>query len=90
MCKWPAVNTAVIRAIKTEKYADEEIRDALLRMAKDGTGVTIESLRVELAGFGKRGSGQQSATSQSTGADRARAAREAGQRVQAMLEGGNR
>lgn len=51
MCKWSAVNGIVIRAIKSDKYADEEIRDALLRMAQEGRGVTVESLRVELAGL---------------------------------------
>lgn len=51
MCKWPAVNAIVIRAIKSEKFSDDEIRDALLRLAKEGRGVTVESLRVELAGL---------------------------------------
>lgn len=51
MCKWPAVNAIVIRAIKSEKFTDDEIRDALLRLAKEGRGVTVESLRVELAGL---------------------------------------
>jgi DNA-binding transcriptional ArsR family regulator len=51
MCKWPAVNAIVIRAIKSEKFTDDEIHDALLRLAKEGRGVTVESLRVELAGL---------------------------------------
>jgi hypothetical protein len=51
MCKWPAVNGIVIRAIKSERYADDEIRAALLRLAQEGRGVTVETLRTELSGF---------------------------------------
>lgn len=54
MCKWPAINGIVIRAIKAEKYADSEIEAALLRMATDGTTVSVESLRIELEGFTPR------------------------------------
>lgn len=51
MCKWPAVNAVVIRALKAEKWADDEVRDAVLRLAKEGRGVTVETLRVELNGL---------------------------------------
>jgi hypothetical protein len=51
MCKWPAVNAVVIRAIKTEKWSDDEILDALLRMAKENRSVTIDALRTELNGL---------------------------------------
>ena len=51
MCKWPAVNGVVIKAIQTEKWTDAEIRDALLRMAKENRSVTIDALRIELAGL---------------------------------------
>lgn len=51
MCKWPAVNGVVIKAIKAERFADEEIRDALLRMAAENRSVTVDSLRTELAGL---------------------------------------
>lgn len=51
LCKWPAVNNVVIRAIKTERYADDEIRDALLRMAGENRSVTVDSLRTELGGL---------------------------------------
>lgn len=54
MCKWPAVNGVVIRAIKTERWRDTEIRDALLRMAAENRSVTIDSLRIELSGFTPR------------------------------------
>ena len=84
MCKWPAVNGVVIKAIQSEKFSDDEIRGALLRMAKEGRGVTVESLRVEMAGLTPRSPRQP----ESTGAERARAAREAGQRVQQALDGG--
>lgn len=56
MCKWPAVNGVVIKAIRVGKYSDAEIQDALLRMAKEGRGVTVESLRVELDGLTPRAS----------------------------------
>jgi hypothetical protein len=51
MCKWPAVNGVVIKAIHTEKWADDEIQSALLRLAAEGRSVTVESLRVELNGL---------------------------------------
>lgn len=54
MCKWPAVNGVVLSAIKSGRFADEEIRAALLRLAAEGRSVTIDSLRTELAGFPPR------------------------------------
>jgi hypothetical protein len=51
MCKWPAVNGVVIRAIKTEQWSDGEILSALLRMANENRSVTIDSLRTELGGL---------------------------------------
>jgi hypothetical protein len=51
MCKWPAVNSVIIRAIKTGEWSDDEIRDALLRMAEENRSVTIDSLRIELNGL---------------------------------------
>lgn len=51
MCKWPAVNAIVIKAIKSERFTDDEIRDGLLRLAGEGRGVTVETLRVELSGL---------------------------------------
>lgn len=56
MCKWPAVNGIVGKAIKIGKWSDAEIYDALLRLAKEGRGVTVESLRVELDGLTPRAS----------------------------------
>lgn len=50
MCKWPAINGIVIKAIKAGKWSDDEIRDALLRLAGEGRTVTVETLRRELAG----------------------------------------
>jgi hypothetical protein len=50
MCRWPAVNGIVLKALKADKWADEEIHAALLRLAKEGRSVTVETLRVELAG----------------------------------------
>jgi hypothetical protein len=54
MCKWPAVNGIVIKAIKSERFTDDEIRDALLRMAAENRSVTVDSLRTELAGLPPR------------------------------------
>lgn len=51
MCKWPAVNGVVIKAIKTEKWSDTEIRDAMLRLAGEGRSVTVDTLRTELNGL---------------------------------------
>jgi hypothetical protein len=51
MCKWPAVNAVVIRAIKAGKWADDEIQAALLRMAGENRSVTVDALRTELNGL---------------------------------------
>jgi hypothetical protein len=51
MCKWPAINAIVIRAIKTERWADDAILAALIRHVDDNRPVTIDSLRTELDGI---------------------------------------
>jgi hypothetical protein len=51
LCKWPAVNAVVIRAIKSEKFTDDEIKAALLRLAAGNRSVTVDTLRTELQGF---------------------------------------
>lgn len=51
MCRWPAINGIVIRAIKAEKFSDDEIHAALMRLAGEGRTVTVESLRIELEGM---------------------------------------
>jgi hypothetical protein len=51
LCNWPAVNGVVIKAIKSEKFTDEEVLAAVLRLAGEGRSVTVEVLRVELSGF---------------------------------------
>lgn len=51
MCKWPAVNGVVMKAIKAEKWSDDEIGAALLRLADEGRSVTVETLRIELNGL---------------------------------------
>jgi hypothetical protein len=55
MCKWPAVNAIVIRAINAETWTDEAIHDALMRHVADNRPVTIDSLRTELDGIAPRG-----------------------------------
>jgi hypothetical protein len=54
MCKWPAVNGVVLSAIKSNHFTDDEIRDALLRLAAEGRSVTIDTLRTELRGLPPR------------------------------------
>lgn len=54
MCKWPAVNAIVIRAIKAERWSDDEIRAGVLRLAGEGRPVTVETLRIELMGLPPR------------------------------------
>jgi hypothetical protein len=85
LCKWVAVNGVVLSAIKSGRFADDEIHDALLRLAADGRSVTIDTLRTELQGLPaqpQRGG----ASGESTGTARARAAIEAGRRVQAKID----
>lgn len=48
MCNWPAVNKIVIRAIKAEKWTDDQIQAGVLRLAEIGQSVTVDSLRNEL------------------------------------------
>lgn len=51
MCNWPAVNGVVLKAVRSNRFADDEIKAGLLRMAKDGRSVTVDALRTELQGF---------------------------------------
>lgn len=51
MCKWPAVNGIVLRAIKANRWTDDEVGAAVIRLANEGRGVTVETLRVELDGL---------------------------------------
>lgn len=54
MCKWPAINGIVIKALNAAKWADSEIRDGLLRLGKEGRTVSVETLRLELQGIPPR------------------------------------
>jgi hypothetical protein len=56
LSNWPAVNGVVLKALKTERYADNEIHAAMLRLAGDGRSVTTETLRTELEGLASRAS----------------------------------
>lgn len=51
MSKWPAINGIVRHAINSKKYADDQILDAVLRLANEGRTVSIETLRIEITGF---------------------------------------
>jgi len=85
MCRWQAINGIVVLAIKSGKYADEEVRAALLRMAESGKTVTVESLRIEIEGLApwQSANGRSSAA---PGPDRARGWIAAGRAVQAEAE----
>jgi hypothetical protein len=54
MSKWPAVNGIVIQAIKANRWSDDDIGSALLRLAAETRSVTVDSLRTELVGFTPR------------------------------------
>jgi hypothetical protein len=54
MCKWPAINGVVLHAIKSKKYTDIQILDAMRRLANEGRTVSVETLRVEITGFAPR------------------------------------
>lgn len=56
MCIWVAVNGIVKKAIQANRWTDDAIREALLRLAKEGRTVTVNSLRVELDGLTPRAS----------------------------------
>jgi hypothetical protein len=86
MCKWPAVNGVVIKAIKSGRYRDAEITAALLRMVPDNRSVTVDSLRTELGGLPPTRSG--TTNSASPAGEKARRAMQAGAEVQAMIDEG--
>jgi hypothetical protein len=81
MSKWPAVNGIVKQAIEAARWSDEEIHDALLRLAKESRSVTVDSLRTELVGFTPRANRAEQRTQQSLRlVDQARALDQAQQR----------
>lgn len=51
MCKWPAVNAVVTRALKTGRWKDDEVCAALARLSEDGRPVTVDTLRIQLTGL---------------------------------------
>lgn len=50
MSKFPAVLSIAKRAITSGRYDDQQIHDALLRLAGNGRAVTVDALRIELDG----------------------------------------
>lgn len=56
LSNWPAINGIVVKAVKAEQWTDDEITQALLRMAGESRTVTVDSLRVELEGLAPRAS----------------------------------
>jgi hypothetical protein len=51
LSNFPAIRQIVSKAFKTGEFADNEIREALLRLAGEGRSVTTNSLRIELRGY---------------------------------------
>lgn len=50
LSNFPAVAGVIRKAIRTGRYDDQQITDALERMAEDNRSVTTDSLRIELEG----------------------------------------
>lgn len=93
MAKHPAISGIAKKAINTGNYSDEEIHDALLRLAKDGRSVTVDTLRVEIEGFpppriAANGAGGNYQPKPSTTSQRVNMVRDAGAQVRAQLAGG--
>lgn len=80
MSKWPAVNGIVKQAIEATRWSDDEIRDALLRLAKESRSVTVDSLRTELVGFTPQNRAEQRTQQSLRLVDQARALDQAQQR----------
>jgi hypothetical protein len=47
-CKWTAVNAIVLRAVRAQRWSDEEIRTAVVRLAEEQRPVTVDTLRFAL------------------------------------------
>jgi hypothetical protein len=50
LLKWPSINAIVLKAIKAERWTDQQIHAAMMRLAGANRGVTVETLRYELTG----------------------------------------
>ncbi len=67
MCKWPAVLGIVKTAIKTGKWDDAHIYDALMRLAGEGRTLTVDTLRIECDGLPARASPRRNGTAERNG-----------------------
>lgn len=54
LSKFPAIAGIVKRAIRVAMWSDDEIGQALERLAEEGRAVTVDTLRYELTGFAGR------------------------------------
>jgi predicted nucleic acid-binding protein len=54
LSNFPAIAGIVRKAVRTGRYSDEQIIDALTRMAEDNRPVTTDALRIELEGVNYR------------------------------------
>jgi predicted nucleic acid-binding protein len=56
LSNFPAIAGIVRKAVRTGRYSDHEITDALGRLALDNRPVTTDTLRIELEGMTPRSS----------------------------------
>lgn len=54
LCNFSAVAGVVRKAVRTGRYTDEQIAEALGRLADDGRPVTADTLRIEIEGMSRR------------------------------------
>ena len=57
MSKYPIAHGVITRAVDSGRFSGEVIMAAVERLAKEGRGLTLETLRVELVGFTPRTNG---------------------------------
>lgn len=69
MSKYPAVLGVVRKAVQSGKFTDQQITDAMLRLASEGRSVTVETLRVELTGHAPPANGRRPSTTDQRIAD---------------------
>ncbi len=50
MCNHQAIAKIALKAIQAGRWADDQIRDALVELADEGRTVTTDTLRVQLDG----------------------------------------
>jgi hypothetical protein len=51
LSNWNGVNALVLKGVRSGRYADQELRDAVLRLADEGRPVTADTLRIAMEGI---------------------------------------